>query len=604
MKRLAIPLLLLPLAAAAETTPRGLVVNDLTLVPPAGWYAGSLLIRAEIHNPTASDQRVRIQYNNGSPTSWAPLGKAFADLTVPAGGRSLCEIPLPRAAPSGASCLYAIDGSGKTVTVTSHIQGYGHWNHHDLFYASRSLSGETIRKQLGECAASLEMAGRYKTSYHRDSFECSVARAGDFAEPWPGDWRAYSVFSAVFVAERDLPDLPAAARAALRDYAAAGGCVFFVGAEDVPAEFADAPFAALPRTKADAGPPPVPARRCGLGLFAALPASVGAPGSDETPSDDLGAFVLRHAIRAGLVLANAQEMSDLLAAGKGATPAGAGPARPPVGTFLLLLAAFSILAGPVALRVLARRNRRIHILWVLPAFSAVFSAAIVLSLVLREGVSPMLHVRCGVLLDQRAGRAVSFATDGFYPPLSLAAVDLPADAAVSFGQRGGMSGDLSVGRTARYEGWLRPRMAGSFNLCAVRATPLRLDVREDPATGGVQAVNAFGAPVEKLWLRDAAGTLRAAKDLAPGATADLAPAAPDEAFEDLDAAKGLASHLSTALGFVGELPLDADGLVRAAAPDRRFYVAVLSGERSPFEPDPLPGRRARRTARTIGYGVY
>ena len=117
-------------------------------------------------------------------------------------------------------------------------------------------------------------------------------------------------------------------------------------------------------------------------------------------------------------------------------------------------------------------------------------------------------------------------------------------------------------------------------------------------------MNAFGAPVEKLWLRDATGTLRAAQDLAPGATADLAPAAPGEASDLLDGEKGLTAHLSTALGFVGGLPLDPDGLVRAGVPDRRFYVAVLSGERSPFEPDPLPGRRARRSAMTVVYGVY
>ena len=163
----------------------------------------------------------------------------------------------------------------------------------------------------------------------------------------------------------------------------------------------------------------------------------------------------------------------------------------------------------------------------LPAVSAVFSAAIVLSLLLREGVTPSEKLRAGVLLDQRAGRAVSLVSASFYSPLTLGGVDLPADAAVTPGE-GYRGGTVRVGRAARYEGWIAPRTPGTFLCTSVRATPLRLDVREDPATGGVEAVNAFGVPVEKLWLLDGAGTLRAASDLAPGANVALAPVS-DEA---------------------------------------------------------------------------
>ena len=45
MRRLALLLPLLASVAAAETTPRGLVVDDLTLAPPASWFSGSLLLR-------------------------------------------------------------------------------------------------------------------------------------------------------------------------------------------------------------------------------------------------------------------------------------------------------------------------------------------------------------------------------------------------------------------------------------------------------------------------------------------------------------------------------------------------------------------------------
>ena len=602
MKRTLLLLPLLALAAPAATTPRGLVADDLTVGPPSFWRHGALLVRAEVRNPGASPQRVRIRYGDDSSSG---LESAFADLEVPAGGRSLCEIAIPRAHHFGTDRLYAIDASGKETVVAENVPDFRHWvnGYEPAFYVSRSLSGERLRDQLKAVADDLRKAGSFGSgpggTYRNDDFSPRAARAGDFAEPWPGDWRAYSVFSGVFVAERDLPDLPPPAKAALRDYAAAGGCVFFVGAAALPAEFADAPFAsfaapdaASPATLADV-PAEVPAAaRCGLGLLAALPDAVAETGGSAPLSRELGSFVLRHVLRTASLLDDPAGLAKPLA---GIPPTSISDlGRPPVGLFLLLLLAFSVLAGPVALWILARKNRRIHILWVLPAVSAVFSLAIVLSLLLREGVTPSEKLRAGVLLDQRAGRAVSLVSASFYSPLTLGGVDLPADAAVTPAE-GYRGGTVRIGRAARYEGWIAPRTPGTFLCTSVRATPLRLDVREDPATGGVEAVNAFGVPVERLWLLDDSGTLRAAANVAPGATAALEPAP----FDESKAFAARSDDLRHALRY-GSVPLQLDVLSRPAPPPRRFYVAVLPA--APFDPDPLP--KSKKELKTIVYGVY
>lgn len=615
MKRI-LPLLpLFALAAQAATTPRGLVVDDLTLSPGGQWRQGALLVRAEVRNPTASDQRVRIRYGNARSAYASGLTEASSDLVVPAGGRSLCEFALPHVRHGGAPRLVAIDGSGRETVVTERAADFRDWarDYAPALYVSRSLSAERLRDQLSKTAESLKAKGGFGggSSYGGSSFDPTAARAGDFAEPWPGDWRAYSVFSAVFVAERDLPDLPAPAKAALRDYAAAGGAVFLVGAERVPAEFAGAALASLASPAAgnpalvsvpsavppdaSADRPPLDALRCGLGLVAAVPETVAQTGGVADLPEDLGAFLLRHVLRASSVLDGQNEVVDHLAGAASGAAAGQ-LGRPPVGVFLLLLTAFAVLAGPVSLWILARKNRRIHILWVLPAVSAAFSVAILLSLLLREGVTPTVDARCGVLLDQRAGRAVVLAGHAFYSPLTLGPVDLPADAAVEPGaNRGG--GTLRAGRTARYEGWIAPRTPGAFSSAAVRATPLRLEVREDPATGAVEAVNAFGAPIDELYLLDGSGALRTASGLAPGATVPLAAARPgdDGRFQ---------AHLSglrTALSY-GSVPLKLDVLSRPDLASRRFYVAVLPA--SPFESNPLPGRKSKKNERTIVYGVY
>ena len=612
MKR---PLLLLAVLMAglrpglAATTPRGLVVDDLTLSPGGQWRQGALLVRAEVRNPTASDQRVRIRYGDAKGSYSYGLTEASSDLVVPAGGRSLCEFALPHVRHSGTPRLVAIDGSGRETVVTERASDFRDWvrDYAPALYVSRSLSAERLRDQLSKTAESLKAKGGFGggSSYGGSSFDPTAARAGDFAEPWPGDWRAYSVFSAVFVAERDLPELPAPAKAALRDYAAAGGAVFLVGAERVPAEFADAALAAL-STPAAAGSTlvsadPIPAGaalRCGLGLFAAVPESVARPGSTDDLPEDLGAFLLRHVLRACSVLDGQNEVVDHVAGAASGAAAGE-LGRPPVGVFLLLLTAFAVLAGPVSLWILARKNRRIHILWVLPAVSAVFSVAILLSLLLREGVTPTVDMRCGVLLDQRAGRAVVLAGHAFYSPLTLGPVDLPADAAVAPADRGGGSGPLRAGRTARYEGWIAPRTPGTFSSAAVRATPLRLDVRIDPASGALEAVNAFGAPIDELYLLDDNGLLFSASGIAPGATAPL-----DALRGDDEHGKSWTKHrdnLRTALAY-GSVPLKLDVLSRPDPAARRFYVAVLPA--SPFESNPLPGRKSKKNERTVVYGVY
>ena len=122
-------------------------------------------------------------------------------------------------------------------------------------------------------------------------------------------------------------------------------------------------------------------------------------------------------------------------------------------------------------------------------------------------------------------------------------------------------------------------------------------MRIDPASGALEAVNAFGAPIEKLWILDDGGTLRLAEDIPPGATARPAEASPGEG----GAFQTRLSRLRTALSY-GSVPLKLDVLSRPDPAARRFYVAVLPA--SPFEPDPLPGRKSKKNERTIVYGVY
>ena len=569
-------------APASVTTPRGLLVSNITSAPDSSWALGSRLVRVQVSNPDAAAHRVRVQFGQ-----YPALVSTDAD--IPAGSRIVVELPLPQARYSGADALFAIDESGRSVEVErdhSYTPWYGD---HLPLYVSRSLSAEGLRDQIVEGAkTALSSSG----ASSRLGSNLQTARAADFADPWPADWRAYSVFAGVLIDARDLSDLPSGSRTALLDYAALGGSVLFVGADVLPPEFtagllSDILRSGVPRTGTEAlsgAALSCDVRRCGLGFLATLPASVASP--DRPPLDrDVLVFLLRR-------LEHSREM--LKFDGTRLVPRETPPdiSSPPVLLFLLILLVFSILAGPVAIRVLARRNRRIHILWVLPAISAVFRLAIILSLLLFEGVRPTLGLHGAVVLDQRAGRAISHNTVSVYSPLTLPRLEFPADAAVRPGD-GTSGGSVRMGRTASYEGWLSPRTPAGLFLARAFATPLRLDIREDPAGGPPTVVNALGVPVSNLTLTDSRGTLWCFNDtIAPGASVTLLPGL--GSFPDGD--------LSVALYHQPSINGAGDVWNAPFLQPRSLYRAELDG--APFLEDPLAGRPAKRSGSTVVFGHF
>ena len=568
-------------ASASVTTPRGLAVANITSAPDSSWALGSRLVRVQVSNPDPTPHRVRIQF--GQYPAFVS-----ADADIPAGARVVVELPLPQARHMGSDTLFATDESGRAVEI-GRDHSYTSWNRELMpLYVSRSLSAESLRDQLVEGVKSLSPSG--VSSKHASNFQ--TARAADFADPWPTDWRAYSVYAGVLIDARDLADLPSGARTALLDYAALGGSVLFVGANALPPEFTAGLLSDLLRPGTEhAGSEALSGaavscdiRRCGLGFLATLPASVAAP--DRPPLEpDVLQFLLRR-IEHSRVMLGFSENQFL----QRETPTEIPP--PPVLPFLLILLVFSILAGPVAIRILARRNRRIHILWVLPAISAVFSLAIILSLLLTEGVRPTLGLHGAVVLDQRAGRAISQHSVSVYSPITLPRLEFPADAAVRPGD-GTSSGSVRMGRTASYEGWLSPRTPASLFLARAFATPLRLDIREDPAGGPPTVVNALGASVTNLVVADSRGALWRHNDaISPGASVTLSPGT--DLFPD--------GQLLGALHHQPNINGAGDVWNFPFLLHRSLYRAEIDG--APFLEDPLAGRSAKRSGSTVVFGHF
>ena len=243
-------------------------------------------------------------------------------------------------------------------------------------------------------------------------------------------WQELAVFDAVVLSADEYDALPAETGEMLLDYAAAGGSLVWAGERGY---FGAYGFGEIFRWD-------------------------GADAQAAWAAARLGRE------RLGATCACDDKAAELQAAARADTPFAA---------IILVLLAFTVLAGPVALFVLARCNRRIAVLWVFPAAAVLFSFAVAAVIVLRNGVTPRLHQFSQTLIDERAGRAVTVQNDIFVSPIPLISpiVYDAKDSLVSYssGERSfGSAVVFSDGRFEFYGGWTPPLWPVSFRSVTVR----------------------------------------------------------------------------------------------------------------------------------------
>lgn len=585
-----------PARADTVATPRGLSVTDLTL-PFQDGAPRSIhmpLVRAQVANPTAQEQPVTISLGRGHSTSWGsdiPCEKVSSSVRIAPGATAVLELPLPHAYYGYYVSADVADASGNAVQFfTMNLHGS-----HAPLYLSKRISAEALEDRLSGIlkADAQKFADEKGTSgYYTPDPEPTppLERATAAAQPWPEDPRAYGPYGAVLVAREDFDDIPDGAATALADYAADGGAVAFVGFDAVPPSFERRLFAD-PTGGAEGGSAAdgFTERRTGLGSVLTI-------ATDAAHIDDLPEPAARR-----LIALSKNDDHDPFALPDPDDAARHGRTR--FGPFLIILTVFSILAGPVLLRILARRDRRIQVLWILPCASVVVSVGILAYQLLSEGVTPTLKRHETILLDQSLGRAVTTESVSLYSPISLGreiAFDRWAAAGPHVIPGTGYSKIDSAGRhvvvdgKARYRGgWAAPRTLSAFKLRKTGPIALRLAV-EAGAGGEPAAVNAFGVPIRSLRLVDETGNGWEAGETAPGATVQFRPA-DAKPFRDAIAAAVRPDRW----GNPGEMAKTSPA---APPPLRRVYIAELEG--APFLGDPLEGASALRTDTATVYGSY
>ena len=537
-------------------TTNGIVVTDFS-IGENSWEHGGHVIRLQLQNPTPFERHLKFRYPNQTGGWSATYGGIEAESTVLPGARSVAEIPLPLANPGYGSDVDIDDGSGFVVPFHLSAANYSGWNPDPSIYATPATHPQTLHEFTAD------------KSYHGDKISYSLSTA--HADPWPADFRAYRRFSSCWLTADEFAELPSASRQALLDYAAAGGVLCLFSIEQFPA----APF----REGTCVSSNGVASVSIGRGQGVAIAAP------DAACLNPALLPVLAKTVEEGMHRQTPSAVTSLPYA-----------LKPPVirvhvvGVMVVLLA-FAIVAGPVLVFRLARRDRRLAILWQLPALSGAFSLLLVLVFLVTNGVTPFLQCDAFTHLDQRAGRA--FTTSAvtlsapFAPPRGL---EFPRDAQIVLDpgdDDGSMRGRLiQYGDRQRLgRRWSRPGIPTTIYALRVAPDPRRLVVAEGP-DGSLRVRNLLGAPVARLLLWDDEGNPLHCGGIPVGEEVTLRDGPiPSVAFPASPSA-----------------PKQLETLSPFRRPSRNYAAEIEDG--CPFVEDPLPGVRADRISHAYVFGAY
>jgi hypothetical protein len=273
----------------------------------------------------------------------------------------------------------------------------------------------------------------------------------------------------------------------------------------------------------------------------------------------------------------------------------------PVRGLFLLMFLFVLIIGPVNLIWLAKRKRKIWMLWTVPAFSLLTCLVVAGFALFGEGWSATARTEALTILDETAHRATTIGWTAFYSPITPSdglhfSYDTELDPQLPAGRYYGRN--VGAPRTMDWtndqhldSGWVTARIPAFFKLRKSETRRERLNIRQE-AGGTATLVNGLGAEINQVWWADGSGRIHSATNVPAGAQATLqvtgltAVAAPSqlrEAFSEdwLKQFKKIAEQPQTVL-----MP--------------NSYLAVL--DTSPFVEEGLKGVKTRK-ARNLVYGV-
>jgi hypothetical protein len=345
---------------------------------------------------------------------------------------------------------------------------------------------------------------------------------------WSGNWLGYSGFDAVALTAGELREAPEAVRSALWRYAECGGSLLIIGAWEVPKQWQSRRVSMVGVEDEDDASKKLSLKlssktqsyNVGFGQVTMIDAaSVKSVLPTEWRAIKFGWKGPRHAQSSYSGLADINKDFPVIER----------IGIPVRGLFVLMLA-FVVVIGPVNLIWLARRRKKIWMLWTVPAIALVTCLAITGFALFGEGVSATSRADAFTILDESSHRASTIGWTAFYAPLTPGeGLHYSYDTELTpvtpqswnYYRRGGGGRTIDLSNDQHLDsGWVTARVPAYFKFRKSETRRERLTIRQSD-NDSIIVVNGLGADIRELWVAGRNGRIYSAKDIRAGAETRL-----------------------------------------------------------------------------------
>ncbi|MGE0126584.1 MAG: hypothetical protein AB7U82_00655 [Blastocatellales bacterium] len=414
---------------------------------------------------------------------------------------------------------------------------------------------------------------------------------------WSVNWLSYSVFDSVVITGEELREAPVAVQFALLRYVECGGSLLIIGAWDIPRQWQARRIPVIETATPD---PEVkkltlPMSEAAQGYFVGFGRliAVDADGVRRiTPAQ-------WQDIKLGWKSSRPPEKTyyDIADINKD-FPVVERIGVPVRGLFVMMLA-FVVVIGPINLIWLARRRKKIWMLWTVPAIALVTCLAVTGFALFGEGVNATSRAEAFTILDETSHRATTIGWTAFYSPITPGeglhfSYDTELIPVLPENWRYG-GGDRTIDFSNDQHldsGWVTARVPAYFKFRKSETRRERLIIRR-LTDDTIRVVNGLGADIQKLWVADRSGKVYAVADVKAGAQADFS------LFSSSKVNGGVSLHyLFSSDNWLTAMQSVEQNYHSYLMPG--CYLAVLDA--SPFVEEGLKDGKTRK-ARTLVYGI-
>ena len=331
---------------------------------------------------------------------------------------------------------------------------------------------------------------------------------------WSTSWLGFSCYDGIVVTGDDLRTMPPDVQSALWRYVECGGALFVLGGDELPQN-----WTLEESLKSELSTESAEFAAYGVGFGQCI---VSAEMDMKGLSQEQGQVIVGSWMQTALPW----RWDDEIKEGNTMFSVVSSLGIPVRGLFFLMVL-FAVAIGPVNLIVLARKKRRIWMLWTAPVISVITCLAVFTYATFAEGWNRHARTEGLTILDERVHRATTIGWTAFYSALT------PSEG-LHFGYETELtplahSMTTNVARTVDWthdqhlaNGWVTARVPAHFMVRKSETRRERITVRRGADTD-LRIVNGLGADINQFWLGDKDGTIFSATNIPAGTEAALTP---------------------------------------------------------------------------------